>query len=64
MRENMKFVRVGQDGRPKYTGTGIGLFLVRQLVEAHQGRVWAESEGLGKGSSFIIELPKKGREEV
>jgi signal transduction histidine kinase len=29
----------------------------KNIIEAHQGRVWAESEGDGKGSKFIIELP-------
>ncbi len=38
-------------------GTGLGLFRVRKIVDLHQGRVWAESEGDGRGSSFIVELP-------
>ena len=38
-------------------GLGIGLSLVRALVGLHGGRVWAESEGLGRGSRFVIELP-------
>ncbi len=37
--------------------TGYGLFSVKVIVEAHKGRVWAESEGRGKGSTFYIELP-------
>ena len=39
--------------------TGYGLFSVKLIVEAHKGRVWGESEGEGKGSSFFIELPAK-----
>jgi signal transduction histidine kinase len=37
--------------------TGYGLYSVKLIVEAHKGRVWAESEGSGKGSTFFVELP-------
>jgi signal transduction histidine kinase len=37
--------------------TGYGLYTVKLIVEAHKGRVWAESEGAGKGSAFYVELP-------
>ncbi|MES2668524.1 MAG: ATP-binding protein [Patescibacteria group bacterium] len=37
--------------------TGFGLYIVKNIVEAHNGKVWAESEGEGKGSRFIVELP-------
>ena len=43
----------------KYGGLGLGLSLVRQLVEAHGGVVTAESEGLGCGSTFTIRLPNE-----
>ena len=36
--------------------TGYGLYSVKLIVEAHKGRVWAESEGAGKGSTFFVEL--------
>ncbi|NML17097.1 PAS domain S-box protein [Azohydromonas caseinilytica] len=38
-------------------GLGIGLSVVRSLVEMHGGRAWAHSEGLGHGASFYVELP-------
>ena len=38
--------------------TGYGLVFVKGVIEAHKGKVWAESEGRGKGSVFMIELPK------
>ncbi|MEK7080922.1 MAG: HAMP domain-containing sensor histidine kinase, partial [Patescibacteria group bacterium] len=37
--------------------TGYGLYSVKLIIEAHKGRVWAESEGPGKGSAFFVELP-------
>lgn len=37
--------------------TGYGLFIAKTIVEAHGGKIWAESDGAGKGSRFVIELP-------
>lgn len=37
--------------------TGYGLFIAKRIVDAHHGRMWAESEGRGKGSTFFVELP-------
>jgi len=50
-----KFTR-GEGGKLNAAGSGLGLYLVRELAKAHNGRVWAESEGLGKGSTFFVEL--------
>jgi signal transduction histidine kinase len=38
--------------------TGYGLFIAKQIVLEHKGKIWAESSGPDKGSEFIIELPK------
>ncbi|WP_373046261.1 PAS domain S-box protein [Vulgatibacter sp.] len=38
-------------------GLGIGLFIAREIVEAHGGRIWVESEGVGRGAAFHVELP-------
>ncbi len=43
--------------RTRFEGTGMGLALCRRIVEHHDGRIWVESEGEGKGSTFIFELP-------
>lgn len=37
-------------------GTGLGLYICKEIVQAHQGAVWAESEGEGKGSKFFVRL--------
>jgi len=41
-------------------GTGLGLYLARRYIELHNGKIWAESPGKGKGSTFFIEIPKNG----
>ena len=50
-----KFAR-GDGARLNTTGSGLGLYLAKEIIEAHKGRVWVESEGVNKGSSFFMEL--------
>lgn len=38
-------------------GTGLGLFICKSIIELMKGKIWAQSEGLGKGTSFIFSLP-------
>ena len=45
----------------KVKGTGLGLFIVRSIVKQHGGRVFAASEGEGKGATFTVELPRLAR---
>ena len=53
-----KYFERGKEAEKVYTtGRGIGLYITKNIVEAHQGKIWAESEGKGKGSTFYIELP-------
>ncbi len=49
-----------RDERPEYKkqSTGTGLFIAKQIVVAHSGQIWAESEGEGKGSRFFVKLRK------
>jgi len=61
-RENLErifktFEQVENSVSRKYHGTGLGLSLSKSLVELHSGRIWAESEGEGKGAVFRFTLP-------
>ena len=51
-----KFSRAENANKVNIRGTGLGLFVAKQMVEAHHGTIRAESAGEGKGSTFVVEL--------
>lgn len=51
-----KFTRGEDAGKVIADGSGLGLYIVKKIMEKHHGRVWAESGGKGKGSQFHVEL--------
>jgi signal transduction histidine kinase len=52
-----RFYRVPGPLASRVKGTGLGLYIVRSVAKRHGGRVWAESEGPGHGSTFALQLP-------
>jgi signal transduction histidine kinase len=52
-----KFQRGKQVAHYHTEGTGLGMYIAKKIVAEHKGRIWAESDGKGKGSRFILELP-------
>lgn len=51
-----KFSRRAEEER--ISGSGLGLYICKKILEDHRGKIWAESEGEGRGSKFIVSLPK------
>jgi len=52
-----RFHRVPGPLAARIKGTGLGLYIVRSAARRHGGRAWAESEGAGRGSTFVMQLP-------
>jgi len=55
-----RFYQVSQGPARRFGGLGIGLALCKEIVEGHGGRIWAESEGPGRGATFHVALPIGG----
>jgi signal transduction histidine kinase len=53
-----RFYRAPMRGLKQVKGTGLGLYIVRSIARAHDGRVFAHSEGEGHGATFTLELPR------
>ena len=55
-----KFYRLDPNMNRGVGGTGLGLYICRELVRRMEGRIWVDSAGLGSGSTFSVELPVAG----
>lgn len=51
-----KFSRAKEVQKVYTEGSGIGLYIAQEMIKAHHGRIWVESEGEGKGATFFVEL--------
>ncbi len=56
-----QFVQAEDHMTRRYGGLGLGLAIARALVEKHGGKIWAESQGLGRGATFKVSLPAQKR---
>jgi len=59
-----KFSRGKDTNRLHVEGTGLGLYVGRNLIDAHHGRMWVESAGSGRGAKFIVDIPLEQPREV
>lgn len=53
-----RFYRVTNSATQKQKGTGLGLSIVQSIIKNHSGKIYADSDGEGKGSTFTIQLPR------
>jgi two-component system sensor histidine kinase SenX3 len=59
-----RFHRVSNRTLAHIKGTGLGLFIVKSIAKKHGGTAFAQSQGEGKGTTVIIELPRKGSQAM
>ena len=60
----VKFYQIKHTMIRKYGGTGLGLAVSSDIIALHGGKIWVESDGIGKGSTFFIELPLKDHDKT
>ena len=53
-----RFYRIPQGEGKKVKGTGLGLFIVRSIIKKHGGSIQVDSKGDGRGSTFVVQLPR------
>ncbi|HKU84606.1 MAG TPA: ATP-binding protein, partial [Candidatus Nitrosocosmicus sp.] len=52
-----KFYQVDEITPRKYGGTGLGLAICKEIIEAHEGKIWAHNNSDGKGATFSFTVP-------
>jgi signal transduction histidine kinase len=55
-----EFYQVEPHNTRRFGGLGIGLTIAKGLIETQSGRIWAESEGLGRGTRINVSMPSAG----